>query len=346
MKALIAVLVAVAAMAGGLVTGEKMKFVPGDKVLFFEDFNKCPIGEIPQSFDKVDGVGECVKLDNNIWFASARNHALLFKDINLTGKEFSIEYDVYFLTPHCHGIDLHYYKKPGGKDEIEKMKTWVGPGCSGEGFHIGVAKVGDLFQTKYRSPKKKRHIAIQYRRGLYRIFFDGKRIASFPANDFKQIGSIMFELVGDYSHLIDNIKIATYSSKEKAPKPEKLGIEVKKIKRDLLLRVPAKILFDFNSYILKPQAKEALGAIVYMIQKYPDRKVAITGYTDNVGSDEYNLKLSLQRAQAVADYLIYCAKIDPKRIKIEGKGKADPVADNSTKEGRAKNRRVEVVLLK
>lgn len=54
---------------GGLVTGQKIKFTSGDKVLFSEDFSKCPVGEIPTSFDKINGVGECIKYDNKIWFA-------------------------------------------------------------------------------------------------------------------------------------------------------------------------------------------------------------------------------------------------------------------------------------
>lgn len=328
--------------AATLVTGEKKPFIPGDKILFFEDFNRCPVGEIPESFDKIDGIGECVKLNNNIWFTSSRDHVSLIKNIDLSNKEFSIEYDIYFLKGNCRGIDLSFFKQKDAKEH--KWSIGIGPGCSGEAVYIGMEKFGRIYKSKYKSLNRKLHIAIQVRRGLLRIYFDNKRLTNIPFKE--KIKSIKITIPGEYHELIDNIKIATYSKKEEAPKPEKLGIEVKKIENGLLLRVPAKILFDFNKFVLKPKSKEALESIAYVINQNPDKKILIIGYTDNVGSDEYNLKLSLQRAQSVADYLIYCLNVNPDRLKIEGKGKADPIADNSTEEGRAKNRRVEIKLTK
>ena len=70
-------------------------------------------------------------------------------------------------------------------------------------------------------------------------------------------------------------------------------------------------------------------------------KIVITGYTDNTGEAAYNSTLSLQRAEAVRDYLISLGA-DPKKFQVSGAGEAKPIADNTTPEGRAKNRRVEV----
>ncbi|HHD77397.1 MAG TPA: OmpA family protein, partial [Campylobacteraceae bacterium] len=126
----------------------------------------------------------------------------------------------------------------------------------------------------------------------------------------------------------------------------KLGISVNKNKEGMKLTVPEKVLFDFNKFILKPEAKIALSVVADIIRENPARKIVVTGYTDNIGSDAYNLRLSLQRAQSVADYMIYCEKINPKRFKIVGKGKENPVASNATEEGRAKNRRVEIELVR
>jgi outer membrane protein OmpA-like peptidoglycan-associated protein len=111
------------------------------------------------------------------------------------------------------------------------------------------------------------------------------------------------------------------------------------------LTVPERVLFDFNQFLLKPEAREALAVIADLVREKGARKIKVTGYTDNVGSAAYNLRLSLQRAQSVADYLIYCHKLAPRRFVIEGKGEADPVADNATEAGRARNRRVEIELL-
>ena len=73
-------------------------------------------------------------------------------------------------------------------------------------------------------------------------------------------------------------------------------------------------------------------------------KVIITGHTDNVGKPDYNLKLSLQRAEAVRDYLISLGA-DPQKFQVSGAGETKPIADNSTEDGRANNRRVEVEVI-
>ncbi|MBK8673972.1 MAG: OmpA family protein [Bacteroidetes bacterium] len=77
------------------------------------------------------------------------------------------------------------------------------------------------------------------------------------------------------------------------------------------------------------------------MKKNPTYKVSIIGHTDNIGNEDFNVKLSLLRAKVVLDYLVL-NKIDAKRISIEGNGSKQPIADNNTEEGRAKNRRSEI----
>lgn len=103
------------------------------------------------------------------------------------------------------------------------------------------------------------------------------------------------------------------------------------------------VLFDFDKADLKPEGKEAIKTYREEARSRLSRadKVIITGHTDNVGSAAYNKKLSLRRAQSVRDYLVSLG-VDPKKLEIRGEGLRKPIADNSTEEGRAKNRRVEV----
>lgn len=103
------------------------------------------------------------------------------------------------------------------------------------------------------------------------------------------------------------------------------------------------VLFDFGKYTLKPDAQVKLAKVSGILLTYPDLKLQVEGYTDNVGSDEYNLKLSQQRADAVEAFLV-SQGVQPGNISAQGYGKADPVADNSTAAGRAQNRRVELVV--
>jgi OmpA-OmpF porin, OOP family len=102
-------------------------------------------------------------------------------------------------------------------------------------------------------------------------------------------------------------------------------------------------LFDFDKADLKPQGKEQIKAYREEVRADFSRadKIKITGHTDSKGSVDYNKKLSLRRATAVRDYLISLGG-DASKMEVIGAGETSPIADNSTKEGRAKNRRVEV----
>ena len=103
------------------------------------------------------------------------------------------------------------------------------------------------------------------------------------------------------------------------------------------------VLFDVNKYSLKPEAREKLAKVSGIILSHPGLKIAVEGYTDSTGSDEYNMKLSDYRANSVRDYFI-AEGIAPGNISAQGFGKTNPVADNATAAGRKMNRRVELVV--
>lgn len=105
------------------------------------------------------------------------------------------------------------------------------------------------------------------------------------------------------------------------------------------------IYFDFDKYDLKSESFGELDRIYKFLTSNPNIKIEISAYTDSKGSDEYNLNLSQKRAQSVVNYLIGKG-IDADRLIAKGYGKANPVADNSTEEGRALNRRVEMKIAK
>ena len=103
----------------------------------------------------------------------------------------------------------------------------------------------------------------------------------------------------------------------------------------------ADAFFDFDKSVIKPEGKAKLDDLVSKVKAINLEVIIAVGHTDSMGSDEYNQKLSLRRSQAVKAYLV-SKGIDKTRIYTEGKGEKQPVADNKTKEGRAKNRRVEI----
>jgi len=103
------------------------------------------------------------------------------------------------------------------------------------------------------------------------------------------------------------------------------------------------VLFDTGKYTLKPSTKISLAKVAGILLAYPGLKVQVEGYTDSIGGDEYNQKLSEDRAAAVKDFLV-SQGVSANNITSQGFGKTSPVADNSTAEGRAQNRRVNLVV--
>ena len=103
----------------------------------------------------------------------------------------------------------------------------------------------------------------------------------------------------------------------------------------------ADAFFDFDKAVLKPEAKVKLDDMASKLKSINLEVVIAVGHTDSVGSDEYNQKLSIRRAEAVKAYLV-SKGIEANRVYTEGKGEKQPVADNKTADGRAKNRRVEI----
>ena len=351
-KALLSVVIFMLPVLGvsGLVTGaSKIKFVPGDKVLFATDFKQCPIGEVPEGFDKIDGVGECVRYNDRIWYAPSSDvKTRLSKKLDLGAGDFSIE----FTALRNHGerkLVLELYKEsPKGwdRERLHRSVTYSTKFCEIEMEKMGVLK------RERGCDERALHFALQVRRCQLRLYLNGKRLAATAWSMKKGEKVSGFSLYFDgfdgkpYGVLVTDVKAAKYTRKEAKPTPEKLGIDVTKTREGMKLTVPERVLFDFNKFILKPEAKETLSVVGDFIREHPAKRIIVTGYTDNIGSDAYNLKLSLQRAQSVADDLIYCEKIDPGLFKIVGRGKADPIAPNTTDEGRAKNRRVEIRLIR
>jgi outer membrane protein OmpA-like peptidoglycan-associated protein len=105
----------------------------------------------------------------------------------------------------------------------------------------------------------------------------------------------------------------------------------------------AGVLFATGKYDLRPEAQMRLARLAGIVSSHPGLNLQVEGYTDTVGSDEFNQKLSEQRAEAVRDFLIQQG-VDQQTITAKGFGKANPVADNSTAEGRQQNRRVEIIV--
>lgn len=112
---------------------------------------------------------------------------------------------------------------------------------------------------------------------------------------------------------------------------------------ELIVTMPQDILFAVDSAFVQPALRDDLIALSDSLRRYPDSNVVVTGHTDSTGSAEHNFNLSVRRATAVTNILID-AGTPPHRLRSVGRGEDEPVATNLTPEGRAQNRRVEIVI--
>ena len=121
------------------------------------------------------------------------------------------------------------------------------------------------------------------------------------------------------------------------------GVTIRKEGNNLVLSMPELVLFDFNKYEVKNKVKGSLNTLAKALEENPDIRIKIDGYTDFIGSEGYNLELSVKRAKAIKNYLVDRG-VKSSNISIEGYGKQNPIANNATAAGRAKSRRVEFII--
>lgn len=121
------------------------------------------------------------------------------------------------------------------------------------------------------------------------------------------------------------------------------GADVERVGEGIQVTFDSALLFDFDSYEMRPEARTNLNDLAASLQDYPGTEILIVGHTDSKGSEEYNMRLSERRATSAASHLMEQG-IRPSRVRTLGKGETEPVATNETAEGRQQNRRVEVAI--
>ncbi len=121
------------------------------------------------------------------------------------------------------------------------------------------------------------------------------------------------------------------------------GVTIKKDGKNLILSMPELVLFDFDKYEIKNNIKPSLATLAKALEENRDIYMKIDGYTDFIGTEGYNLDLSVKRARAIKNFLVERGVV-ANNVSIEGYGEQNPVASNETADGRARNRRVEFII--
>lgn len=331
----------------------KFDFVPGDNVLFFDDFSQDFVGDLPSKWN-TNGSGAVVKLNKveGNWFELKAGYRLyVIPDINELPEDYTIEFDVLtsgmtkntssgarlhiVLSDHnaFHHGKTHYasVSLPFGQYGAFNIQAYNY--FDGRGGMINSGLTADIRDEVKNQP----HIAISVTKKRYRLWINEVKYVDIPRfiEKLDVLNYLKFHVYGlkdgEERVFIKNLKVAEG------------GVD---LRRELLSKGKVStngILFDSGSSNIKAQSYGIIRQISQVLMQDESIKLNIIGHTDADGTDTANLKLSKDRANAVKEALIKVYKISGDRLQTDGKGEAEPVDDNTTAKGKAQNRRVEFV---
>lgn len=324
-------------------------FVPGDKVLLFEDFSQDAVGDFPALWTTdVAGEVNTLSIAPGNWFNlnSTEGTYWFMNDIDFP-KNFILEMDI---VPKAgaprFAADLVLF----GENSHSEMDKNGDPGTCG--LHVKIEK--NIWETAgYKKglpekltgsstnnlvvPEKVNHVILWVQNRRVRIYHSGAKVLDIPTNIYEgsKFSRMCFKLYRGASSgsYISNIKITTAAPDTR----NKLLTEGK--------LVTYGIYFDVNKDVVKPESYGTLKDIAAVLNEVPDVKVKIVGHTDADGTDAANLDLSKRRAAAVKAELAKSFGVNADRLVTDGLGEGQPVAPNDTPVNKALNRRVELIRL-
>jgi OmpA-OmpF porin, OOP family len=343
----------------------KFDFIPGERVLYTEDFAQDAIGELPMNWN-ASGKGEAVTIEGKTgkWLRLHQGNSYLPGNSKKFGENFTVEFDlIYFFQPTVSGYLLPNIEfglfSSGDEDQtdnkflrdhnnINSVEVEIHPG-SNAGSRLASYKNGLNSFTSDRVPindyfetfNKVLHYSIQVQKQRFRMWVNETKVYDIPRaiNVGDTLNQVFFSLEGsnykdeEIGLYLTNVKVATG-----VPDTRHKLIEEGKFST-------TGILFDFQSATIKPESFGVIKEIAAVLKENEGIKIKVVGHTSNDGDDAANMELSKQRSASVKDALVKEYGIDAARIQTEGKGETQPVADNKTKEGKAQNRRVEFIKL-
>lgn len=340
-------------ISDGLEFYSNYDFVPGDKVLFYDDFSQDFIGDFPSKWN-TNGSGSIAKINNaeGNWFELKPSHSTFYiPDLEGLPEDYTIEFDL--LT---HGITD---KTAAGA----QLRIWISDTdqlketthnaiyttiplshYGGNKMHssnrfdnnkgaINSAVAANIVDEIHNQP----HIAIAITKNRYRLWVNERKFIDIPrmVEKLNVLNYLKFNLIG----VKDDVERVFISNLRVADGGEDL-------RRTLLSKGKIStngILFNSGSAEIKPQSMGLILQISQVLKQDDSIKLHIVGHTDADGNSDNNLKLSKERAQAVKDALVNHYSISANRLETDGKGASVPVADNNSADGKAQNRRVEFI---
>ena len=327
----------------------KFDFIPGEKIIFYDDFSSEDIGDFPAQW-LTNGSGEIVTMEKleGRWFQITKTGYYIPEAKDKFTDNYTIEFDMVILSDigseTVGGIDFFLTS-----DDLNNPSQGGQPGQAGLKIRPDYETVfwnnwsearewqGDEGQASFEfKPSQKYHIAFWVQKQRVRMYADEQKVLDLPrglqANYVYNIFR-MEDFSDENTPLISNFRIAGGLPDMRS----KLITEGKLVSYG--------IYFDVNSDKLKPESNATIKEIAQVLKDNPTVRIAITGHTDSDGDDALNVDLSKRRAISVKNELTKSYGIDEARLETDGKGESQPIAPNDNALNKSKNRRVEFIKL-
>ena len=339
-----------AAASQSLQSFSKFDFVPGESVVFFDDFSQDNVGDFPALWN-TSSKGEVVTLNNNPgkWFKLGMGGVIAPEFKGKLPENFTLEYDLIFeiMQSNWAGtVKMDFFKN--AENPIEASET-----VGGFGFKVscGTAEInynswgdapteGRVDNTFFeKNGSKKARVSVWVQKTRFRMYLNETKVLDLPRiiPPNTTLQGIRFDEMG-----VDGESNAVYVSNFR------LAVGAPDMRSKLITEgklVTRGITFNSGSDKIKPESYGVLKEIATVLKENPTVKVKIIGHTDSDGDDAMNLDLSKRRSAAVKASLSKDFGIDASRMQTDGKGASQPSEPNSTPQGKANNRRVEFIKL-
>ena len=326
----------------------KSDFVPGNVVIFEDNLQGEQLGEFPSKWDLIENNAEVAKMNGKmaIKFEHGSDTEItpLIKDGNkkYLPEFYTLEFDFFATGKEDTNTAYRLYLNSENDRHNSSIwfsqdrMTWDIQKPNSDDNVNGNTSLGDIMELNDWN-----HFALSFNKRALKVYVNGKRIINIPNAKAMDWFSVETEFWEDHIDYITNIRLAKggvelYDRNAQSMTPiEKAIAETGKF-------VTNNILFETGKATLKPESMTEIQKVADYMKKNPTARFEVQGHTDNQGSDKINDPLSQQRSEAVVKALEGLG-VDGFNLKAVGKGSHEPVADNKTEEGRAKNRRVEFI---
>ncbi|MBS6237370.1 MAG: OmpA family protein [Bacteroides sp.] len=337
------------------ISWNKFDFVAGDEIIFEDNQANEQLGEFPSQWDVLSGGAEIASIDGVkcIEMTSAGQIVpLMEKPKGYLPDNFTIEFDIY-MRDHAmaieayptqkHWINADWYfrllNEKGNKCFDTEICPYYGHTSKSESvgkesiryfWSVGGENRSGNAQEVAWETEAWHHISISFNKRAMKMYFDQTRLFNIPNMDKPTWFVVGADCTEQGLYFIKNVRIA----KGAVPLYDRMMTDGKFITYG--------ITFDVGKSTIKPESMGEINRIVKLMTDNPDLKFSVEGHTDSTGNAASNQTLSEARSKAIVDKLVELG-ISADRLASAGKGQDSPIADNSTDEGRAKNRRVEFV---